>query len=36
MYFQDVAVKPAVGTLRFVDGLAFPGPVVEYEIWCAR
>lgn len=36
MYFQDVAVKPAAGTLRFVDGLAFPGLVVEYEIWCAR
>ena len=35
-YFADVAVKPAAGTLRFVDALAFPGLVVEYEIWAAR
>ena len=35
-YFAEVAVKPAAGTLRFVSGLAFPGLVVEYEIWAAR
>lgn len=35
-YFQNVDVKPAAGTLRFVDALAFPGLVVEYEIWAAR
>jgi 2-iminobutanoate/2-iminopropanoate deaminase len=35
-YFADVEVKPAAGTLRFVSGLAFPGLVVEYEIWAAR
>lgn len=36
VYFQNVEVKPAAGTLRFVDALAFPGLVVEYEIWAAR
>ena len=35
-YFEDVRVKPAAGTLRVVDALAFPGLVVEYEIWCAE
>jgi 2-iminobutanoate/2-iminopropanoate deaminase len=35
-FFDPVDVKPAAGTLRFVDALAFPGMMVEYEIWCAR
>ena len=35
-YFQNVEVRPAAGTLRFVAALAFPGLVVEYEIWAAR
>lgn len=35
-YFADVEVKPAAGTLRIVDALAFPGLVVEYEIWAAK
>jgi enamine deaminase RidA (YjgF/YER057c/UK114 family) len=35
-YFKSVQVKPAAGTLRIVDALAFPGLVVEYEVWCAR
>jgi len=35
-YFQNVEVRPAAGTLRFVHALASPGLVVEYEIWCAR
>ena len=35
-YFADVEVKPAAGTLRFVDRLAFPGLEVEYEIWMAQ
>lgn len=35
-YFQDVEVKPAAGTLRFVDALAFPDLLVEYEVWAAR
>ena len=35
-FFEPVGVKPAAGTLRFVDALAFPGLMVEYEIWCAR
>lgn len=35
-YFADVKVKPAAGTLRFVDRLAFPGLEVEYEIWMAQ
>ncbi|MCH9651871.1 MAG: hypothetical protein K0U98_26820 [Deltaproteobacteria bacterium] len=34
-YFQEVSVKPAAGTLRVVSALAFPGLVVEYEVWCA-
>lgn len=35
-YFAEVEVKPAAGTLRFVDRLAFPGLEVEYEIWMAQ
>ncbi len=35
-YFADVKVKPAAGTLRFVNALAFPGLEVEYEIWMAK
>jgi len=35
-YFEDVEVKPAAGTLRYVDRLAYPGMSVEYEIWMAK
>lgn len=35
-YFAEVDVRPAAGTLRVVNALAFPGLVVEYEIWAAR
>lgn len=35
-YFAPVNIKPAAGTLRFVDALAIPGMQVEYEIWCAK
>lgn len=35
-YFADVEVRPAAGTLRYVDALAFPGLEVEYEIWMAQ
>ncbi len=35
-YFANVEVRPAAGTLRFVDALAFPGLEVEYEIWMAK
>lgn len=35
-YFAEVEVRPAAGTLRVVNALAFPGLVVEYEIWAAR
>jgi len=35
-YFAEVEVKPAAGTLRFVEALAFPGMEVEYEIWMAQ
>lgn len=35
-YFADVEVKPAAGTLRVVNALAFPGLVVEYEARAAR
>ncbi|MEJ8568043.1 hypothetical protein [Elongatibacter sediminis] len=35
-YFAEVPVKPAAGTLRVVSALAFPGLVVEYEVWAAR
>ncbi len=31
-FFADVDVKPAAGTLRIVDDLAFPGMLAEYEI----
>lgn len=34
--FEEVDVRPAAGTLRVVDRLAFPGMLVEYEIWLAR
>jgi enamine deaminase RidA (YjgF/YER057c/UK114 family) len=35
-YFAPVNIKPAAGTLRYVDRLALPGMMVEYEIWCAK
>jgi len=35
-FFADVAVKPATGTLRIVDELAFPDMLVEYEFWAAK
>ena len=35
-FFADVDVKPAAGTLRIVERLAFPGMLVEYEMWLAR
>jgi 2-iminobutanoate/2-iminopropanoate deaminase len=35
-FFADVEVKPAAGTLRVVDALAFPGMLVEYEFWAAK
>jgi enamine deaminase RidA (YjgF/YER057c/UK114 family) len=35
-YFQNVKIKPAAGTLRVVNALAFPGLVVEYEVWCVK
>ncbi|MEQ9688758.1 MAG: hypothetical protein RLO48_03410 [Bauldia litoralis] len=35
-FFADVDVKPAAGTLRVVERLAFPGMLVEYEMWLAR
>lgn len=35
-FFAAVDVKPAAGTLRVVDRLAFPGMLVEYEMWLAR
>jgi enamine deaminase RidA (YjgF/YER057c/UK114 family) len=34
--FEDVEVKPAAGTLRVVDRLAYPGMLVEYELWLAK
>jgi len=34
--FKDVDVKPAAGTLRVVDRLAYPGMLVEYEIWLVK
>lgn len=36
VYFADVEVKPAAGTLRVVSALALPGALVEYEIWAAK
>lgn len=35
-FFAEVDVKPAAGTLRVVERLAFPGMLVEFEIWLAR
>jgi 2-iminobutanoate/2-iminopropanoate deaminase len=35
-FFADVDVKPAAGTLRAIDHLAFPGMLVEYEMWLAK
>ena len=35
-FFADVAVKPSGGTLRYVDRLAFPGMLVEFEFLVAR
>jgi 2-iminobutanoate/2-iminopropanoate deaminase len=35
-YFEGVEVKPAAGTLRYVDRLAYPGMSVEFEIWMAK
>ena len=35
-YFAEVEVRPAAGTLRFVDRLAFPGLEVEDEILMAQ
>jgi 2-iminobutanoate/2-iminopropanoate deaminase len=35
-FFASVAVKPATGTLRIVDELAFPGMLVEYEFLAAK
>jgi 2-iminobutanoate/2-iminopropanoate deaminase len=34
--FEDIDVKPAAGTLRVVDRLAYPGMLVEYEFWLAK
>jgi hypothetical protein len=34
--FADVEVKLAVGRLRSIDALAFPGLLVEYEFCAAR
>lgn len=35
-FFADVAVKPAAGTLRVVERLAYPGMLVEFEFWLAK
>ena len=35
-FFADVAVKPAAGTLRYVDRLVSPGMQVELEFLVAR
>lgn len=35
-FFEDVEVKPAAGTLRVVERLAYPGMLVEYEMWLAK
>lgn len=35
-FFADVDVKPAAGTLRVVEALAFPEMMVEYEFWAAK
>ncbi len=34
--FREVEVKPAAGTLRVVDRLAYPGMLVEFEFWLAK
>ena len=35
-FFKEAEVKPAAGTLRVVDRLAYPGMLVEFEFWLAR
>ncbi len=35
-YLADVAVKPATGTLRYVQRLGMPDLMVEYEMMLAR
>ncbi len=35
-YLVDVAVKPATGTLRYVQRLGMPDMMVEYEMMLAR
>lgn len=35
-FFAQVAVRPATGTLRIVDALAFPDMLVEYEFVAAK
>ncbi|MCP4385163.1 MAG: hypothetical protein GY798_27760 [Hyphomicrobiales bacterium] len=35
-FFESVDVKPAAGTLRVVERLAYPGMLVEYEFWLAK
>jgi 2-iminobutanoate/2-iminopropanoate deaminase len=35
-FFAHVAVRPATGTLRIVDALAFPDMLVEYEFVVAK
>ncbi|UTV26597.1 RidA family protein [Photobacterium atrarenae] len=35
-YLADVAVKPATGTLRYVQRLGMPDMMVEYEMMLAR
>ena len=35
-FLIDVEVKPAAGTLRYVDRLGTPAMMVEYEFWIAR
>ena len=34
--FEEVEVKPAAGTLRVGERLAYPGMLVEYEFWLAK
>jgi enamine deaminase RidA (YjgF/YER057c/UK114 family) len=34
--FEEVEVKPAAGTLRVVERLAYPDMLVEYEFWLAQ
>ena len=35
-FFGDVEVKPATGTLRYVQRLGMPDMMVEYEMMLAR